>query len=54
MGNYSIVERRVVISYDTIEEQYISDRKYILSVTFIVLIYLKDYQKESQHIFPSL
>ena len=47
MGNYSIVERRVVIPYDTIEEQYCSDRKCILSVTFLVLIYPKYYQEES-------
>ena len=43
MGKYSLVEIRMVILYDTIEVKYLSDRRFILSVTFIVLIYLKDY-----------
>ena len=43
MGKYSLVEICMIIPYDTIEGQYLSDRKFILSVTFIVLIYLKDY-----------
>ena len=47
MVNYSIIELSIVIPCDTIEGKYLSDRKYILSVTFIVLIYLKYYQEES-------
>ena len=42
MGNYSLVERRMVIQYGTIEGQYRSDVEFILSVNFFVLVYLKE------------
>ena len=43
MENYSPVERRMVTMYDTIEGRYRIDRDFILSVTFLILLYLKDY-----------
>ena len=43
MGKYSLVELRMVIPYDTIEGKYRSDGKIILSVNFLVIVYLKYY-----------
>ena len=43
MGNYSPVECHMITPFDTIEGQYFSDGEFILSITFIVLVYLKEY-----------
>ena len=34
--------------------KYRSDRKFILSVTFLIIIYKKNYKEESLYGFPSL
>ena len=44
MENYSLVEHRMVIPYDTIEEQYIVTGN--LSCLSLFLFYLEDYQEE--------
>ena len=41
MKNYLLVGFRMVIPYDTIDGQYRSGENFMLSVTFLVLIYLK-------------
>ena len=41
MGNYSFVERHMVILYNTIEVKYVVTGGFILFVTFLVLVYLK-------------
>ena len=46
MVKYSFIERHMVIPYNTIEGKYRSDGEFILSITFLVLIYLKDYQED--------
>ena len=43
MGKYSLVERCMLIPYDNIEGKYHSDVKFILSVNFLVLVYIKYY-----------
>ena len=43
MVNYPLIESCMVIPYNIIERQYPSDEEFILPVTFIVIIYLKDY-----------
>ena len=47
MVKYSLVERRMVIPYNNIEEKYCSGSEFILYVNFIALIYLKHYYEES-------
>ena len=47
MVKYSLVERHMVIPYNTIEGKYCSEREFILYVTFLVLFYLNNYSEES-------
>ena len=42
MVKYSLVELRMLILYYTIEK-ICSDGEFILSITFLVFIYIKDY-----------
>ena len=42
MGKYSLVERRMLLPYDNIEGKNVVKGNN-LSVTFLVLVYLKDY-----------
>ena len=43
MGNYLIVEHCMVIPYNNIEGRYRSYKGFMLSVYFLVIIYLKGY-----------
>ena len=51
MGMYSLGERSTVILYDAIEGSIFSGREFILFVTSIIIIYLKDYYEENLYVF---
>ena len=41
IGKYSLLERSMLLPYNTIEGQYYIDGEFVLYVTFIVLVYIK-------------